>query len=783
MPALVACGRIWEFGSDDLFYPAIFSTFIRSIWLLGLLGGVIYFREALGCESTHYVAGFSSALILVTVISILIEIGISLISARGTIIRVKPRKPIVHLLHIRVLVLIMEVVLLIIGTIFSFRSQAEKNSSDCPKFDIAVTLMQIIVAGYWFAFVLLMLFTAIYLDPCHCYSAKVNYSQVATRVKEGNVDKEVVEMQWRLSHTAWEKRFKVLFCLAGSDDTHQTAYREVAEIFAHYFCDTNVVMSDIVAGLMLLQKEHLAIEKARRKNSYKFNEESDEKVTFSFDFHHQEDKEIFKNAVYFMKYALGMYSWSIYVYMNPMCGLCRLCSNLNCCCGRRSMPPNVYNDNGCSCNLGGLRQITGINECDIIYASFESDVYKVPYTICLDHETKSVVIGFRGTLSLGDVVTDLTSSVDPMELTGFSDFLFHKGILKTVNSILKKLNKEDILEQAFSKVTGYKLVIVGHSLGAGCACIMSILLRERYPDLKCFCYSPTGALLNEAAAIFTEDFVTSVTLGEDFVARLNVCNAHKLKDDLVRVIESCTKPKCQILFEGCLETLTACCGASPVFREAATSGVARNEGMTNPRFPENSSRRVNGREDEISIHLEEEEDDDDESNPLLISAATDPEESLIPLSLSSRSIESSTPPQNASPFSGQNHPTDSLEVTPIFHPQLSSLKLPISSKTSTNDTSPGDSLTREVEQRLIPLFPPGKIIHIVDTGTSNQCFCGSKQLEVKWASRHDFNQIRVSPDMVRDHFPDVLFRAMKKIWDKKLADMENSEIRRHQLVP
>ncbi len=46
----------------------------------------------------------------------------------------------------------------------------------------------------------------------------------------------------------WEKRFKVACCVAGSDDVHQLAYREVAEIFAHLFCDTNVVMSDIAAG-------------------------------------------------------------------------------------------------------------------------------------------------------------------------------------------------------------------------------------------------------------------------------------------------------------------------------------------------------------------------------------------------------------------------------------------------------------------------------------------------------------------------------------------------------
>ncbi len=104
-------------------------------------------------------------------------------------------------------------------------------------------------------------------------------------------------------------------------------------------------------------------------------EEADE-PSFSFDFHHQEDREIFNEGFHFIKYALGMYSWPIYVYMNPLCGLCRLYTHLNCCGGGAS-PGNVHKDNRCLCYLGGLRQITGLNELDIIYLSFENDVYMV----------------------------------------------------------------------------------------------------------------------------------------------------------------------------------------------------------------------------------------------------------------------------------------------------------------------------------------------------------------------------------------------------------------------
>lgn len=770
MPALVACGRTWEFGSDDVFFPGVSAVTVHSIWLLGMLGGVVYFRDGLGCEPSHYLVGFSSSLLFITLCGILLELMITILSARGSIVREKPRRPIVHLMHARVLVVILEVILLIIGTVFVFKSRQEIDLSDCPGLRKALTMMQVVVAGYWFAFIMLVLVVVIYLDPCHCYSAKVNYRQVTQLINKGNIDQEVVATQWKLVHTVWEKRFKVLCCLAGSDDVHHLAYREVAEIFAHLFCDTNVVMSDIAAGFILLQKEEIALDRAKRSGTHPrrhsgCSNDTNGELSFSFDFHVQEDRELFQDAVHFLKFALGMYSWPIYMYMNPFCGLCRLYSHLNC-CGRHNQAEHIHKDNRCSCYMGGLRQVTGLDEMDVIYASFESDVYKVPFTVCLDHETKSVVLAYRGTLSFGDIVTDLTASTRPIELPDFPNFLVHKGMLKTVTAVMEKLEEDQILDSAFGKVAGYKLVVVGHSLGSGCACLTAILLREKYPDVRCFCYSPTGALLNEAAAEYTEEFVTSITLGKDMVARLNVPNTHKLKEDLVRVIESCPKPKCRILMEGCLETLSTCFGGSVVFDESRESEIVVKKDDDQP---------------DTAINIEADTDneciDHIESNPLLVSAEEiDPEQSL-PFSGHSHAISTMQPSNPASSL----YQHDRTEWTPIFHPRLSSLRLPVRG-TGRTSPSPVSSLSTEIERRLVPLFPPGKILHIVDTSETKPCFCASRQLVVKWASRHDFNRMSVSPDMVRDHFPDVISRAMNTIWNRKLADIEDSEIRKRHRV-
>ena len=65
--------------------------------------------------------------------------------------------------------------------------------------------------------------------------------------------------------------------------------------------------------------------------------------------------------------------------------------------------------------------------------------------------------------------------------------------------IKKEISERLLLSEAFDldRARGtpdYQLVVVGHSLGAGTAAILAILLRQQFPDLHCYAFSPPGGL-------------------------------------------------------------------------------------------------------------------------------------------------------------------------------------------------------------------------------------------------------------------------------------------------
>lgn len=230
-----------------------------------------------------------------------------------------------------------------------------------------------------------------------------------------------------------------------------------------------------------------------------------------------------------------------------------------CCChlaGRYMRCQLRGNINGdcLGCNRVTFLEATSFDPDDLIYASFKSGVTKRPYCIVVDREWKALVIVIRGTLSLEDAVADI--QLKPQKLDDYGPkYQFdwtgeycHAGMFASAAWIYEDLMEHGLLKKLLvegNDFRDFKLYIVGHSLGAGVASILSLLLHQWFPNLKCLCFEPPGCVMSTNLA--NQPYITSYVLGSDIVPRLSLGSLENLRDDLLDMIARTKVPKHKIL--------------------------------------------------------------------------------------------------------------------------------------------------------------------------------------------------------------------------------------------
>lgn len=103
---------------------------------------------------------------------------------------------------------------------------------------------------------------------------------------------------------------------------------------------------------------------------------------------------------------------------------------------------------------------------DLLYASFENNVFQTPFFISLDHDERCIVVAIRGTMSLRDAITDLSAEAKPLDYPGIPEGCkAHHGMLLAAKNTLEKINQLGTLNRAAINYPNYTVVITGHSLG------------------------------------------------------------------------------------------------------------------------------------------------------------------------------------------------------------------------------------------------------------------------------------------------------------------------------
>lgn len=534
MPGLVAFGRRWGIASDDLVFPVVFELFIRVIWWIGMLVLYVKNKGQFVCTGGGLLHSYLIVLLILLSVIILALSAIVYVSMQGTITNPGPRRSIPTLIYVRTLLYVPELCWAVLGAVW-----VSDDSPGCDK-SVVNAVIGAVVAS-WIILFFTVVAVLIVFDPLG--SKRQGYlDSHGDHDLESSESAQLMYTARSLAARVWESRIKLLCCCIMQEEDNRAAFSSIGHLFSGFFSDTDLVASDIAAGLSLLHQEQDKVEKTR--------DPEEVVVSPSPASHMRDDLDVeLENAAHYMQFAVAAYGWPMFVFSNPLTGACKLSGD---CCRSRSPEYDIVGGDHLGCHFTSMLYTTGLQYRDFIYISFHNKIYEIPFFVALDHKKEAVLVAVRGTLSLRDALTDLSADCENLLIEGVSGPCYaHKGIVQAANYIYRKLINDGILNQAFTIAPEYKLVITGHSLGAGTAAVLSVLLRSAFPGLKCYAFSPPGGLLSKPLADYSKEFIVSVVVGKDLVPRLSIPNMEDLKRRILRMVANCNKPKYQILLRGC----------------------------------------------------------------------------------------------------------------------------------------------------------------------------------------------------------------------------------------
>ncbi|XP_072762758.1 diacylglycerol lipase-alpha isoform X2 [Anoplolepis gracilipes] len=517
------------------------------------------------------------------VVCMAVEFFICFLATRGSILDTTARAPMQYILYIRLFLVLVETTWLCAGVTWLARYY-----QTC-RVDQAKDVMLGLVISNWCLLALMMVTIWCTYDAAgrswvkmkkyqrsmreaESRGARLHYKRSGSRNRNWRQRKVI-----RAYQDSWDNRCRLLFCCMGNSDRNRNSFADIARLLSDFFRDLDVVPSDVVAGLVLLRKfqkvERELIVKQRKNDTYEFL--SGVPVTPRTKFLSlTEDGDLghFQLAIHYMHFALAAYGWPMFL-VGGSTQLCQLCTRLQCCCCfpcgvRHEDEATIVEDNCCRCNYAALSRMLDLGEIEVVYATFHVDVGETPFFVALDYTKRKIVVSIRGTISMKDVLTDLNAEGEVLPLSPpREDWFGHKGMVQAAEYIRKKLLEEDIIARARAKDTSrgthqFGLTLVGHSLGAGTAAILAILLKQDYPDLVCFSFGPPGGLLSMPAQQYSQEFITSVVVGKDVVPRIGLRQMESLRADLINAIKRSVDPKwktiaCSVMCCGCGSTPTS----------------------------------------------------------------------------------------------------------------------------------------------------------------------------------------------------------------------------------
>ncbi|CAH1420160.1 unnamed protein product [Lactuca virosa] len=188
-------------------------------------------------------------------------------------------------------------------------------------------------------------------------------------------------------------------------------------------------------------------------------------------------------------------------------------------------------------SASGLAKNSMLREDNIIKFVKNSSMLRPGYYIGVDIRNKLVIFGIRGTHTVYDFITDIVSSSD-VEVN-FEGYSTHFGTAEAARWFLT--HEMGTIKDCLHKHQGFRLRLVGHSLGGAIASMLAIMIRKKTCDELGF--SPeivtavgygTPPCVSRDLADSCSDFVTTVCMQDDIIPRLSVATLMRLRNEILQ---------------------------------------------------------------------------------------------------------------------------------------------------------------------------------------------------------------------------------------------------------
>lgn len=244
--------------------------------------------------------------------------------------------------------------------------------------------------------------------------------------------------------------------------------------------------------------------------------------------------------------------------------------------------------------LRGARSVEQIvakldpSRADILLSQLRPAILQPAYILVRDRVERRLFFVIRGTHSVRDTVTSLTAHPRPHHAIGADGVPVlghaHAGFLSTARWLAK--NTRDDLAAALASNPGFELTVVGHSLGAGTAVLLTQLLRELeggdrarnpFADVECLAFACPSCLSKELSES-CRPFITTLVSNADVVPLVSFSKVSELQAQIVSAAWE------QQVLKKWRETTRAMSAACAAPREGRAGAAAAGAASSRARF-------------------------------------------------------------------------------------------------------------------------------------------------------------------------------------------------------